>query len=62
MRVALQERKERLARRLGKRDRAAELRRFLETEVWPEVPRDVLGKRLSHDEEESILGYGPEGY
>ena len=34
---------------------------FLRTQVWPTVPKDQRGKRLSRKEEEEILGYGPEG-
>ena len=62
VKVALSERKERLARRVVRRDRAARLRRFLEEEAWPQVPPDVLGKPLSKAEREEILGYGPEGF
>jgi antitoxin VapB len=61
VRVALSERKERLARRARGADRGARLRRFLESEAWPQVPPDVIGKPLSRDERESILGYGVEG-
>jgi antitoxin VapB len=61
VKVALQERKQRLALRIVRRDRAQELRRFLEEEVWPQVPRAVLGKRVTRREGEAILGYGPEG-
>lgn len=42
-------------------NREARLRRFLEQELWPIVPADQLGRRLSRDEEEAILGYGSEG-
>lgn len=52
--------------RLGGEDRARlkkeRLLRFLETELWPSVPADQLGKRLTKAEEEEILGIGPEGY
>lgn len=61
VKVALQERRQRLAVRVVRRDRAEELRRFLAEEVWPEVPRKVLGKRVTRREREAILGYGPEG-
>jgi len=61
VKIALSERKERLARRVVRRDRAAELQRFLEDEVWPQVPRDVLGQPVSKAEREEILGYGPDG-
>jgi len=61
IRVALQERRERLAFRTVKRDRGRALLQFLEEEVWPQVPRRVLGRKVSRREREAILGYGPEG-
>ena len=61
VKVALQERKQRLAVRVAQRDRTKKLLRFLAQEVWPRVPRKVLGKRLTRREREEILGYGPEG-
>jgi hypothetical protein len=35
--------------------------RFLETEVWPQVPRKTLGRRTTKRERERIAGYGPQG-
>jgi antitoxin VapB len=61
VRRALQERRERLAFRVDGESRQARLVRFLEQEVWPLVPREELGRRLSREEEDAILGYGPEG-
>jgi antitoxin VapB len=61
IKVALQERRERLALRVVRWDRGEALRRFLEQEVWPEVPRSVLGRRVTRKEREAILGYGPDG-
>jgi antitoxin VapB len=61
IRRALQERKERLAFQVAPRERRQELIQFLETEVWPTIPRKVLGRRLTSREEEDILGYGPTG-
>lgn len=61
VKVALQERKQRLAMRVVAPDRQSNLLRFLEEEVWPLVPRRVLGKRISKKEREAILGYGPDG-
>jgi antitoxin VapB len=61
VKTALRERKERLAFRVVPRDRTRELIKFLEEEVWPYVPRSVLGKRISKRERERILGYGPDG-
>jgi len=61
VKVALQERRARLAVRETPRDRYAALVRFLEIEVWPQVPRKTLGRRTSKRERERILGYGPAG-
>jgi antitoxin VapB len=41
--------------------REASLQRFLETEIWPLMPEDELGSRLSKEEQEEILGFGPDG-
>ena len=61
VRVALQERKERLEARQRRRRRAARLGRFLEDEAWPQIPAAVLGTPISKAEREAILGLGPEG-
>jgi antitoxin VapB len=61
VRIALQERKARLAVRVVRRDRGEELRRFLEQEIWPQIPRKLLGRRLTRRERAAILGYGREG-
>jgi len=52
---------ERLAFQVRRREKGAELRRFLEEEVWPTLPRSVRGRRLSRKEEDAILGYGRKG-
>ena len=41
--------------------REASLHRFLETEIWPLIPPDQLGKPITKQEREEILGYGPDG-
>ncbi|MBN1426687.1 type II toxin-antitoxin system VapB family antitoxin [Candidatus Fermentibacteria bacterium] len=61
IRRALEERRERLHFRVVRRDRRNDLRRFLETEVWPCIPREVLGTPLARAEENAILGYGEQG-
>ena len=61
VKIALQERKARLAVRGRGHDRRSHLVRFLETEVWPQVPGKVLGRRTSKRERERILGFGPGG-
>jgi antitoxin VapB len=42
-------------------ERIARLTRLLEDEIWPLIPPDELGKPLSKEEVEEILGYGPDG-
>jgi len=61
VRKALEERRERLAFQVPPRDRRAEVMRYLEREVWPKIPRELLGRGLTREEQEEILGYGPEG-
>lgn len=61
VRVALEERRARLAIRVVHSNRPASLRRFFEQEVWPTVPEGVLGKTITREEEDDILGYGDEG-
>jgi antitoxin VapB len=61
VRRALSERKQRLAHRVDPGDREGRARQFLEREVWPLVPADELGRRLTTGEEDAILGFGSEG-
>jgi len=61
IRNALRERRQRLAlqRTVGDRERA--LRALLEEEIWPALPAEMLGRGPSREEQEAILGYGPDG-
>jgi len=61
VRVALQERRDRLARGQTRTDRSERVRRLLEVELWPQIPSEMLGTALPKQEREEILGYGPEG-
>ncbi len=61
VRKALQERRASLAFSEAGDNRAARLQRFLEQEVWPAMPEAELGRRLSREEEEEILGFGAHG-
>ena len=61
IRVALEERKDRLAAQARRTERGERLRRFLEDEVWPQIPEGEHGRPLSKQEREEILGYGQEG-
>jgi antitoxin VapB len=61
VRRALSERKDRLGARAAHVDRWQRALRFLEREVWPALPPAEVGRRSSRAEDDSILGYGPEG-
>lgn len=62
VRQALLERRRRLAFRVGRADRRAEIQSFLEREVWARIPKDQLGRAPAKEEVEKILGFGPEGH
>lgn len=34
---------------------------FLDRTVWPAIPSDLLGRPITKEEEDEILGYGPDG-
>ncbi len=60
IRRALEERQRRL--KSGPADqRRARVLRFLEKHVWPTLPPNEMGRRLTRAEEDEILGYGKEG-
>ena len=61
IRRALEDRRAQLAYRAASVDQKKRLARFLAFEVWPRVPEDERGKRLSRVAEDALLGYGPEG-
>ncbi len=61
VRRALEERRSRLALLVAPKDRRAAMREFLEHEIWADIPRRLLGRRLTRREKDDILGYGPEG-
>ncbi len=62
VRQALRERRDRLRLQGGRPRKPGDLRRFLETEIWPLIPEEERGKPITKAEREEILGYGPEGY
>ena len=62
IRKALLERRARLQVAIGRPGRKAQLMAFLERSVWPKVPPGVLGRPVSREDEDTILGYGPEGH
>ncbi len=59
VRKSLEERKARL--QIVRDDDAQDLRRYLREEVWPQVLPEFRGRGISQEEQDEILGYGPEG-
>jgi len=60
IRRALEERRRRL-KGPGVKERRARVLRFLRDKVWPSIPKHQLGRRLTREEEDALLGYGPDG-
>ena len=42
-------------------DQRTRVIQFLERKAWPTMPKDQLGRRLTREEEDAILGYGSAG-
>jgi antitoxin VapB len=63
IRRALEDRRDRLALRTGRaKDRITQVKHYLEREVWPHIPAEFRGKKITKREREEILGIGPDGY
>jgi len=60
IRIALMQRKERLALP-SVTDRWARIKQNLERDVWSKLPAGVRGKGIPQSEQDAILGYGPDG-
>ncbi|HSG39869.1 MAG TPA: protein transcription factor [Thermoanaerobaculia bacterium] len=60
VRRVLEERK-RFSQQHAHGEPGSDFLRYLEEEVWPKAPPGQLGRRLSSEEEDEILGYGPGG-
>ena len=61
IRRALEERKHRISFQVTEKDPKTKLLNFLEQEIWPVVPAELLAKALTREEEDAILGYGENG-
>lgn len=61
IRQALVERKVRLELHGQNSDRGKRAFDFLRQEVWPYLSPDVIGRPISKEEQEEILGFGPDG-
>ncbi|MEV6873491.1 type II toxin-antitoxin system VapB family antitoxin [Amycolatopsis sp. NPDC051128] len=61
VREALRLRRNQLMKQENAEQRLKRMRRVLEEEIWPLIPPDELGKPISKEEWEDILGFGPGG-
>jgi antitoxin VapB len=64
VREALRERKTRLELRGGGKGKPRrDIQEWLETEIWSQIPDELLDREpMTKEEVEEILGFGPEGY
>jgi len=60
IRTALRERRQRLELAGAVVDRAAAIRRLTD-ELWAQLPAEPRRKPISREEQDEILGYGPDG-
>lgn len=61
VRKALEERRQRLRLRPKPFDRSERIRRLFTREIWPQVPEDERGRRMTQAEEDDLLGFGEDG-
>ncbi len=61
IRRALLERKRQLAQTEATAAPVLAFQAFLEREIWPIIPADQVGRRLTRSEEDEILGYDEHG-
>ena len=61
IRRALTERKQRLILAQSGRARGDRMVGVLEPRLWPRLPEGVRGSLLTREQEEAILGFGPQG-
>lgn len=60
--TALRERRQRLLLAGRGLKRGELLRQMVAEEVWPYAPPGVVGKPITKEEVEEILGFGPDGF
>ena len=61
VRQALEEKRDRLALRMSAAARTVQRRRFLEREIWADIPDELLDRPHDDTLDDEILGYGPDG-
>jgi antitoxin VapB len=59
---ALEERRDRVAAAQSGKRRLEHALDFLKKEIWPNIPRKFLGRRVTKKERERILGNGKSGW
>jgi antitoxin VapB len=62
IRQALADRQQRLLAMGGKAENRERLADFLRDRRWPQIPPELLHRRISKKDRERILGYGPRGF
>ena len=55
-RLVLKGKKKRTSKPSKARNRISDIQNYLEREVWPKIPANVLGKKMTKREREEILG------
>lgn len=61
IRKAMLDRKDKLALP-SVEERVRQITERMDREIWSKLPPDVLGKPIAQEEQDEILGYGPDGY
>ena len=61
IRKALDERRRRLLAQAVTPRNESRLIAFLEDEIWSQIPAELMGRPITREEEEAILGYGEAG-
>lgn len=59
--MALRERKARLQLAQGGGGRGQRVLAVLEGQIWPSLPKGVRGSTITCEQEDQILGFGPDG-
>lgn len=62
IRQALLERKARLQSHGNLRNKKIPMSEYLKQHVWPLIPPGQQGRTLTREEEDNILGFGPDGF
>ncbi len=61
IREALRDRRNHLLADQDREERDRRALRFLQDEIWPQIPDDFRNARITKEDREEILGYGPDG-